>query len=356
MDSALFRRRLLFWFHKEKRSLPWRKTKDPYRILVSEMMLQQTPVTKVIPYYEKWLKAFPDIKSLAGAKIDYVLRMWQGLGYYSRARNIHKAARLIVNEHRGKLPQDYGSLKALPGIGAYTAGAVMSIAFNKRYTAVDTNIKRVMARIQCLDISRSGADSGLVARRLEKLISRKEPGDFNQAMMELGALVCRKQNPSCLACPLKVFCRACKKGVQEILPSTLKKKYVEVTAAVALINKNGRYLIQQRPSSGLLAGLWEFPGGKKDKNESIESCLLREMEEETGCKAEIKQFLLKVRHYYTRFRVTLHVYSVVLSGNLKIRAKHRWVTLDDMNKYTFPSGSVKIVDFLKTEKRNHMNR
>jgi A/G-specific adenine glycosylase len=352
MDCALFRRSLLSWFHKEKRSLPWRRTKDPYRILVSEIMLQQTPVAKVIPYYEKWIRAFPDIESLAEAKIDDVLRMWQGLGYYSRARNLHRAARLIANEYRGTVPQDYGSLKALPGIGAYTAGAVMSIAFNKRYTVVDTNIKRVMARILCMDLSLSGTDKGLIAAYLEKLISRKEPGNFNQAMMELGALVCRKQNPFCLACPLKDFCRACKKGVQEILPSPMKKKYVEVTAAVALINKNGRYLIQQRPSSGLLAGLWEFPGGKKEKNESIERCLLREMEEETGCKAEIKQFLLKVRHYYTRFRVTLHVYSVTLDGNPKMHAKHRWVTLGGMDKYAFPSGSVKIVDFLKAGKRN----
>ena len=352
MDVLKFRKNLLKWYQKEKRDLPWRNTRDPYKIWISEVMLQQTTVKAVIPYYERWLKTFPDMASLAKSPLQKVLKTWQGLGYYQRARNIHKAACLFNQDFQGRIPSDPSRLIKIPGFGPYTTGAVLSIAFNKRLTIIDANIKRVFARILCL--KKSAQTSGLrkIENILKSLLPEKKTGDFNQALMEIGALICKKKSPACLMCPVREFCLAYKKGLQEIIPEAMSKDYQKLTVAVAVIKKKGRYLIQQRPPRGLLAGLWEFPGGKKEKKETLSTCLSREIMEELGCAFRIRDQLIKVRHYYTRFQIDLYAFAVDLDGLPQTENRHKWVTLKQMRHYPFPSGSARIVDYLEGEGSN----
>jgi A/G-specific adenine glycosylase len=263
-EMPKFRRRMLSWFAQRKRDLPWRRTRDPYRIWLSEIMLQQTRVAAVIPYYERFLESFPNVQALARARTDRVLANWVGLGYYSRARNLHRAANDIVSRHAGDFPREYEDALALPGIGRYTAAAVLSIAYGARHAVLDGNVARVIARIGAL---RGDLRAPAVWRKLEAtaqdLLARNAPGDWNQAMMELGATVCTPKSPRCEECPVEKWCRARKLGIAEELPSARKKRApVEVTlAAAVLLDPGGRtMLVRQLNGDGaLFSRMWQFP-------------------------------------------------------------------------------------------------
>ena len=314
-------KRLLNWYAANARDLPWRRTRDPYRVWISEIMLQQTQVEAVIPYYRRWLKKFPTVKALAKAPLKDVLALWEGLGYYSRARNLHKAAQKIVAEHGGRLPKTVEGLRQLPGVGRYTAGAIASIAFNLDAAVLDGNVKRVLARVFNLtDDVKSQAGEKKLWALAESLVPSGRAGDYNQAVMDLGATICRPQNPTCLLCPLlgpstrfasgQALCEAQKLGVQNERPAVKKKPptpHYNVTAGI--IRKNGRVLIAQRPADKLLGGLWEFPGGKVEPGESLPDCLRREIQEELGIEIEVGEQQLVLKHAFTHFKITLHVFE-----------------------------------------------
>jgi A/G-specific adenine glycosylase len=346
--NQAFSRKLIAWYRIHKRPLPWRKTRDPYKIWVSEIMLQQTTVGAVIPYYEKWLKRFPDVRSLSRAPLQKVLKAWQGLGYYQRARNLHRAAKMLVQEKSGKFPNRYEELRALPGFGPYTTAAVLSIAFNQPYPVVDANVRRVLMRISGIRGEASAEHDKIFLDRLTPHFPKQNAGTFNQALMELGALVCKPRNPTCLLCPGQTFCLAFKRGEQEVIPSPKKRTSHKIDAVIAIIRRDGKVLLQKRPSTGLLAGLWEFPGGKKKTGESLKAALAREIREELGADLGQARYLMKVRHSYTQFDVTLHAYEGTLQGEPKLKSNsHRWVGLRSLQKYPFPSGSAKIVNALQ---------
>ena len=254
---ADFRRALLAHFHETRRALPWRIGRTPYGVMVSEFMLQQTRVDTVVPYYERWMRRFPDWGALARADLDDVILEWKGLGYYSRARNLHRAARLVRERHGGRLPDDPEALRALPGVGEYTAGAVASIAFGRAVPAVDGNVRRVLARL--LDIERPGA--ARLRREAARLLDPERPGDFNEAMMELGATVCTPRGPLCAECPVARWCRARAAGTVGERPARRRRARVrrEEYAVAVLVDEAGRTLLARRPPEGLLAGMWEFP-------------------------------------------------------------------------------------------------
>lgn len=345
------RRSLLSWYRKQKRDLPWRKTRNPYFIWVSEIMLQQTQVKTVIPYYKKWIAAFPTVKKLAESPEDHVLKLWQGLGYYSRARNLQKAARIVHKIHGGKIPDEQDAILKLPGIGRYTSGAILSIAFEKNIPVLDGNVIRVLSRL--FAVSENGR-TRLSENRLydiaEDLLPRKKPGDFNQAMMELGAVVCLPKNPACNVCPLNSICKSARLGTQENYPPPrprVSAKKIEVSAAVIL--RYGKTFIQQRPHNKLMGGLWEFPGGKREQNETMENCLLREIREELDVDVVIREKLMTIKHSYTQFRVTLHVYSCRLpAGRIKASSceQWKWAPTSELGNFAFPAANVKIVDYL----------
>jgi len=338
---------LLAWYNQHKRDLPWRRTKDPYKIWVSEIMLQQTTVNAVIPYYERWFRSYPTVRHLASADIAHVLKTWQGLGYYARARNLHKAAQTVVQEHKGVLPADPALVRALPGFGPYSTGAVLSIAYDLPLTIIDANVRRVVMRLLALPGHATTAQDKTVAGFLGKVLPRKKAGDFNQALMELGAVVCRSKEPLCILCPVRKFCRAYKLGKQEIVPVPKKRVIKDISAAIAIIENRGKYFIQKRPPTGLLADLWEFPGGKVAAGESRQQALARELKEELGVTLRSSKHLFDVRHFYTQFRVNLAVFSCRVSPWPQADARHAWASLKATHKYPMPSGSARIVERLE---------
>jgi A/G-specific adenine glycosylase len=342
----------LAWYEAHRRDLPWRRTRDPYAIWVSEIMLQQTTVPAVIPYYRRWRDVFPDVRTLARAPLRRVLREWQGLGYYQRARNLHAAARRIVREHGGKVPRDPSILGRLPGFGPYTTAAVASLAYGAPLPVIDANVRRVLMRVLGIEGRAEAKHDPVLSSFLHKVFPAGRPGDFNQAMMELGALVCRARNPQCLACPVRPACAAAREGRQEIIPAPKALKLERIEAVVAVIEKDGRFLVQQRAETGLLAGLWEFPGGKVDRGETLAAALRREVREELGVGIEAIRRLTTVRHAYTRYEVTLHAFACEIRGAAPgIGPCRRWVSLRALRGYPLPSGSVKIVDVLAAARR-----
>ena len=332
-----FARKLLGWYHKHGRTLPWRDHPDPYAVWVSEVMLQQTRVETVIPYFDKWMRLFPSMGALAIASEQDVLNAWEGLGYYSRARNLHRAARLVVERFNGKLPRDLDALRSLPGIGRYTVGAIASMAFGMDEPTLDANLRRVLARI--FDVAEY-ADSPGGEKKLWKHAVQNLPkgkaGDYNQALMDLGAMICTPRNPRCLLCPLMDVCQARQAGTQEFRP-LLKAKKVSphyVHAAGVIVNR-GRVLLVKRPSSGLLGGMWEFPNGRVDGDPA--RALAKALGAAYRLKVKRKLPLGLVKHAYTHFKVTVHAFrcdfvSVPRDKNL------RWVRLTELDDY--PMGKV----------------
>lgn len=306
-------------------------------------MLQQTRVNTVIPYFNRWMERFPDLKSLAEADEQEVLRMWEGLGYYSRARSLHKAARLVMEKYQGIIPHDPQTLECLPGVGPYTAGAIASIGYNERTTALDGNIRRIYARLfdLALPLGTKQAEQALQQLAEENLTSGNV-GDYHEALMDLGSLVCVPQRPDCGICPLQRDCLAYRNGTVDTRPVILKKEAIPhyvVTAAVMLRDPD-QVLICQRPAKGLLAGLWEFPGGKQEKDESLEACLEREIMEELGARIEINAEFGIYRHAYTHFRVTLHAFlcTALDEPQAKEAQQLRWVPIASLMDY--PMGKI----------------
>ncbi len=336
---------LLEWYAAHQRPLPWRARPDPYAVWVSEIMLQQTRVDTVIPYFERWLARFPDIPALAAADQRDVLTLWEGLGYYSRARNLHRAAQIVVAQHGGQLPDSVGALRKLPGIGPYTAGAIASLAFGQDEALVDGNVRRVLARLFNLEIP---ADSTQGMKQLWGLARQHLPAgraaDYNQGLMELGALICLSKNPDCGNCPLAEICEANQLGLQTqrpILAPKIPVPHYTVTAAV--ITLNGNILIAQRPTDGLLGGMWEFPGGKLDPGESLAECLAREILEELGVRIIIGEEMGIYHHAYTHFKVTLHAFGCRISPEGQSPRKigvadFKWVRPPELSDY--PMGKI----------------
>jgi A/G-specific adenine glycosylase len=309
-------KKLLDWYAQNARQLPWRGHPDAYAVWVSEIMLQQTRVEAVLPYFERWMDRFPSVSDLAAATEQEVLALWEGLGYYSRARNLHKAARLVAEQHGGQLPRDLSALRSLPGIGRYTAAAIASMAFGLDVATLDGNLKRVFARL--FDVEEP-ADTPGGEQRLWALAEENLPpgraGDYNQALMDLGATICLPKNPRCLLCPLVDLCQARARGVQEFRPVQRPKKEIpHYTVTAAVIQRNGRVLLAKRPAKGLLGGLWEFPGGKSEPGESLPDALRREIREELDTDIQVGEPFGVYRHAYTHFRITLHAFLCSLDG------------------------------------------
>jgi A/G-specific adenine glycosylase len=348
VNPKLFCQSLLKWYNKNHRDLPWRRTDDPYRILVSEIMLQQTQVQTVIPYYKRWVSTFPSFQVLAKMPLNKVLKAWEGLGYYSRARNLHALAKVVVQRHRGKLPSTFEELKALPGIGRYTAGAVLSIAFGKDYPVVDGNVMRVLARHFAIrkDITLPATQHELW-ELAGRLLPHGRAGTYNQALMELGATICTPKNPACPKCPVQSTCLARRQNIQNELP--IKKKSgptPHYTIGAGVVRHGDKILISQRPLNGLLGGLWEFPGGKKEPGESLKETVRREIQEELGIKVAVGKKLVEVDHAYSHFKITLHAHDCVYrSGKVQALGVRdwRWVRPQDLKRFAFPAANQPII-------------
>ncbi|MBD2741791.1 A/G-specific adenine glycosylase [Coleofasciculus sp. FACHB-1120] len=346
-----FRRSLLAWYSQNGRDLPWRHHPDPYAIWVSEIMLQQTQVKTVIPYYQRWLAQFPTIETLAAADLQQVLKTWQGLGYYARARNLHKASQEIIQRHNGIFPTNLSDVLALAGIGRTTAGGILSAAFNQPVAILDGNVKRVLARLVALPVPPTKATKPLW-QLSESLLDPQQPRDFNQALMDLGATICTPHNPACNRCPWMFHCRAYNLNIQSTLPMRETSSPIpHKNIGVAVIwNDQKEILIDRRPQNGLLGGLWEFPGGKLEPGETIEECIKREIQEELGIEIEVGKHLITIDHTYTHFRVTLNVHHCRhLTGIPQpIESDEiRWVTLDEIDQFPFPKANVQIIDALR---------
>lgn len=328
---------LLAWYHTQKRNLPWRDHPDSYAVWVSEIMLQQTRVDTVIPYFEKWLKLFPSVKELASASEQEVLNAWEGLGYYSRARNLHKAAKIVAEKFDGELPRNLDDLRSLPGIGRYTVGAIASMAFGMDAPTLDGNLRRVFSRL--FDVEEF-ADSPAGEKILWELAAQNLPkgqaGDYNQALMDLGASICLPKNPRCLLCPLMELCKARENGTQELRPVLKPKKSVpSYVHAVAVIVERGRVLLSQRPAKGLLGGMWEFPNARVTGDPA--KGLVKALKAATQIQVKKKEALGVVEHAYSHFKVSVHPFvcdkvAVPKTRNLK------WVRLGDLDDY--PMGKV----------------
>ena len=329
-DAAL-RRALLAWYRRTARDLPWRRTRDPYRIWLSEVLLQQTQVDTAQPYYERFVGAFPTVLDLAAAPLDRVLKLWEGLGYYTRARNLHRAARLIATEHGGRLPRTAAEWQRLPGVGRYTAGAIASIAIGEPVPAVDGNVKRVLARLFCIrtDID-AAATQPLLWQRAAELVSRRSPGAFNQALMDLGARICTPRAPRCIACPVRRLCQAHAERIADQLPvRRTRRPAPRIDAVAAVVQHRGCYLLVQRPPHGLLAGLWGWPGGELRDGQDHADALRATLAVLVGGRLAVGRSLGTVEHVFTHRRLYLHVYACQLHGRNVAAPKTpdaRWVT------------------------------
>ena len=315
-------------------------------------MLQQTQVRTVIPYYRRFLKAFPNLLTLAQATQQEVLKLWEGLGYYARARNLHRAAQEIIARHDGIVPGRYEVLKTLPGIGDYIAAAVASIAFGEPCAVADGNVKRVLARFQLINTPVNEPKAVKHFKEsAEAFLDRSNPGRFNQAMMELGALVCTPTRPKCPDCPLSPTCRAVKEKAVHEYPKRIKKARIpEYHVAAGIVWKDARVLITLRKPEGLLGGLWEFPGGKILNGETPSDACIREIKEEVNLNVSAKERIARVRHAYTHFKIVLDVFRCrYQSGRVKLKGPvdFRWVRLCEIEKFPFPGANRKFIPLIK---------
>jgi A/G-specific adenine glycosylase len=350
-DTNLFADSLLAWYDHLGTELPWRGDHNPYHIWLSEIMLQQTQIETVKPYYFRFLSAFPTVEALAAAPLDDVLKLWEGLGYYSRARNLHKAAGQIA---AGGFPQTVEDLLELSGVGRYTAGAIASIALGVRAPVLDGNVIRVFARLLDLpdDVTQASTQAKLW-RAAEAWLPAARAGDYNQALMDLGRLICKPRAPLCAQCPIREHCAAFAHGTQHERPvkgAKAETPHYDVTAGI-IWNARGEVLLAQRPLDGLLGGLWEFPGGKQEAGETLPECLQRELREELAIEVEVGDLFTKVKHGFTHFRITLHAFTCryVESGGepqaLGVRA-FAWVTPDQLDTYSFGKADRQVINEL----------
>lgn len=354
-----FSRPLLEWYQNHKRDLPWRQTDDPYKIWVSEIMLQQTRVDTVIPYYHRFLEAFPSVYDLAKANQQQVLKLWEGLGYYSRGRNLHHAAKQVVNEFEGKVPSTYKNITSLKGVGPYTASAILSIAYQKKFAVVDGNVVRVITRYNGItrDIRKAEVKNE-VQKFMDHTVPELRPGDFNQAVMELGATVCTPSNPNCGSCPLQSECTAWNTAQTDTIPYKSPSKEIphHQIAVGIIVNENDEVLISLRPQESMLGGLWEFPGGKQEKNETLDETLRRELKEELDVETEVFDKFKELKHAYSHFKITMHAFwCKIKKGTPKPHSSDqlKWVHLSNIDHFPFPKANKSIIsDLMSLEEQS----
>tara|TARA_Y100001934_G_C12385631_1_gene795462 strand:- start:10358 stop:11419 length:1062 start_codon:yes stop_codon:yes gene_type:complete len=338
---------IISWYKIKRRDLPFRNTKNPYKIWISEVMLQQTQVQTVIPYYNKWVKKYPTILSIKDASEDDLLKMWEGLGFYQRCINFQNAVKIIIKKNKGRFPKKYNDFKSLPGVGEYTAGAVFSIAFNKPYPAIDTNAIRVTSRI--IGIKKlTKFNRNRIKNFLDKILLLSSPNQFNQGLMDLGAAICTPKNPKCHKCPISKFCKANFYKNPQFYPMKIKKKIKPHYIVVAgIIWRDEFFYIQKRRKDKMLGGLWEFPGGKVKKGENLFKALKREINEECGFIPIIKNKIGSIEHSYSHFSISFHCFHCI-EGKRKIKSDifSKWITIKDINNFTFPKANHKIFSIL----------
>lgn len=350
---------LLDWYYANRRAMPWREDATPYRVWISEIMLQQTQVATVVAYFERFLARFPEVGSLAAADLQDVLKLWEGLGYYRRARNLHRAARHVATLPGGQLPATARQLREIPGIGPYTAAAIASIAFGEAVPVVDGNVVRVACRLWML----AGDPASLALRHrigelLARLIPVREPGDFNQAMMELGATVCKPRNPDCPACPLSKDCAALAAGEIARFPNRKPRREIpHCDVAVAIIVEGGKFLAARRGEEKMLGGMWELPGGKIESGETPEDAVCRECLEELGMAVNPLRKLPLVDHAYSHFSVTLHPFICELRSLDETQVAEsaedlRWLTPAEIAEFPFPRATLKAFDIMWPNRRD----
>ena len=340
---------LLSWFDLEKRDLSFRKNRNPYRVWVSEIMLQQTKVETVIPYYQKWIKSYPNIVSVYEASESSLLKSWEGLGYYSRCRNFHKAAKIVCEEYNGMIPDSWDEFRSLPGVGDYTAGAVLSIAFNKPFIALDGNVKRVMARI----LGRKKLSKYNIQRfisTLKKWLDCNRPGDFNEAMIELGACICISSSPKCYQCPISNFCAAYKSGNPLSYPQkNMKRKIPQHIFAACLIKEKNKILIQRRQSN-MLNGLWEIPNKRVNNINHTNDELKSYINEQYGFDIKVLKKIGTISHSYSHFNMKLILFECKKIGRIKnYNQIYNWIKKSDIINYAFHKVNHKIFTLLEKD-------
>ncbi len=351
LPNAKFANALLHWYDATKISLPWRGGRDPYQIWLAEIMLQQTRVAAVKEYYSRWLEKFPTIEILAAASLDEVLKVWEGLGYYTRARNIHKLAKIIVNDHHGQFPVTAEALQTLPGIGRYTAAALASIAFDERVAVLDGNVIRILSRLLDLpdEINQPKVQAELWSVA-ESLLPKKRCGDYNQAMMDLGRTICTPRNPNCGACPVQKFCEAYKNKTTHLRPVKKAKVSIpKIHAAAAVIRDNQqKILLVQRPPEGLLGGLWMLPQANCEADENYQECLQRNFQKDFGAEILVGEEMAHATQTFTHFYLTLRAFTCeIRRGKLQSKLNVKWVSLKDLNQYSFGKADRAIIDALE---------
>lgn len=349
-----FSQELLTWFDAVRADLPWRSpVPNDYHVWLSEIMLQQTQIETVIPYYKRFINLYPTIVHLANAPLDAILKHWEGLGYYSRARNLHKTAQVIAHQYQGVFPKTADELQKLPGIGRYTAGAIASIVQGERVAVLDGNVIRVLTRLYDLpdDVTQNAVKNRLWELATE-LVPAERSGDYNQALMELGQKVCRPRQPDCLNCPLKRRCLAYQAGTQAERPYKPRKAptpHYDVVAGI-VYREDGRFLIAQRPDEGLLGGLWEFPGGKVEAGETFPDALKRELIEELALEVAVGDLFTVVKHAFTHFKITLHAFECQHIGAepQAIEAQaFTWTTLEEIERFSFGKADRVVIEALR---------
>lgn len=350
--ASKLRSRLLSWYRTHGRDLPWRGTQEPYSVWVSEVMLQQTRVETVIPYYESFMRRFPALKDLADASFEDVLKAWENLGYYSRARHLHEAARIVVRDLGGRMPRNRGEMIKLPGVGAYTAGAILSIAYGERVPAVDGNVRRVLSRIYAL--REPLADPAMIARLEQtaaRLVPKRDPGRFNQALMDLGATVCTPRRPVCADCPVRHQCRAFESGLQQEIPVKVRRRSSPIRQMTAALirDRSDRLLLVRRPDRGLLAGLWGLPGGEVLRGEAPQSAVLRSVLGSLDLRLKILRPMGLIEHAYTHFRIVLHAFECAPKSPRSSDpdgGKWRWATRPEIETLALARVDRKVLQLL----------
>ena len=346
---------LLAWFSENKRALPWRSNRTAWNTLLSEVMLQQTRVDQALPYFYKFITRFPTLRDFSEANQDEILFLWEGLGYYSRARNLHKTTQLIQQNFKGEIPSEYDQLLTIKGIGPYTAAAIASQVFNKPVAVVDGNVIRVLTRLHGIfdDVTKA-ATKKTIQQLAQEFLDVNQPGEFNEAIMELGAKVCKPRNPDCGHCPLSTACFATKAVKSDEIPYKPKKaKVPHHHIGIGVVFRNdGKLLVAKRPDEVMLGGLWEFPGGKQEANETIEQTIHREFEEEIGIQLKLIKPYNPIKHAYSHFKITLHAYEAFyLSGEARAKASSeiKWIEPIELKALAFPKANRKLIDQLLEE-------
>lgn len=343
--------KILNWYDQYKRDLPWRDSQDPYHIWLSEIMLQQTKVESVIPYYTRWLEKYPRLIDVSNAKEGDLLKLWEGLGYYNRCRNFKKSADIVRNVYNGKIPSNYDDLIKLPGVGQYTASAILSIAYEKSFPALDGNITRVMARVLKMK-KLSLYNKQIISRRVQQWMECGSPGKINQALMDIGNQICKPNQAHCYKCPIENFCGAVQTISPESYPTPKHKspipKYDVVTG---LIWKKGQFLILCREDKNHLGGLWEFPGGKLKNGENKIQALIREIKEECGLEIKVEQEIGSIKHIYSHFSIAMTLFQCKMINGQNVQANQpfKWIKPHQIKVLPFPKANHKLFEILNKQ-------